>query len=166
MPIDWRRAGMGISDWRKAGMGAGGIPSSPDIEQTTTINPTGNPRSEYAIVGIKWPFNFINGKVALSADENHVLESIRQIIGTNKYEYLMKPNFGANLGARIFDPVNVASLADRDIRIAIERWESRAEVIRSQVNLDSSDLGIVNIKVDVTIKGINKSVNIKLPMGR
>jgi len=162
----WRQAGIGKDDWRLSGMGAGGTPTSSEVVDPVIVASTGRPRPEYAVTGIRWPFKIINGKVALSFDENHILESIRQIIGTNKYEYLMKPDFGANLGARIFDPINVAALADRDIRVAIERWETRAEVIRTQANLDNGDLGLVNIKIEVMIKGINKSVNIGLPMGR
>jgi len=87
------------------------------------------------ITGIKYPFQFHRGRVALSQNGQHLKESIMQIIGTAKGEYLMMPSFGSGVHRRVFDPVNVVALVDGDIREAVRIWEPRVEIVKVEANI-------------------------------
>ncbi len=85
--------------------------------------------------GIKWPFQFANGKVATSTGEQHIRESIMQILAIDHGEYLFRPQFGSNLPRRAFDPTNLSHLMVRDIREALVRMEPRIELLDVSVEV-------------------------------
>ena len=106
-----------------------------------------------------------------------------QIIGTSKNEYLMKPNFGADLRRRVFDPVNVAALVEGDISAAIRQFEPRVDLLRVSTNQDGgqsamqpglqvlpgisiAELGVLNIEVAFRIKGQNEPTMVTVAIGR
>jgi len=116
----------------------------------------------HVITGIKWPFKLQSGKVVLSHDENHITDSIKQIIGTNKGEYLMKPNFGCDIYQRVFDPVNVVALVTGDIKSALKKHEPRVEFVKAEADLSDSHLGKVLVNLDIRIKGTNNTMNVNM----
>lgn len=116
----------------------------------------------HVITGIKWPFKFQDGKVALSHDENHIVESIKQIISIGRGEYLMKPNFGCDIYQRVFDPVNVMALVTGDIKSALKKYEPRVDFVSVGADLSDSHLGVVTINLDVKIKGTDNTMNINM----
>lgn len=129
-----------------------------------------------AICGVKFPFQFHAGRVALSRGEQHIKESVMQVIGTAKGEYLMKPDFGTNLRRRVFDPVNIAALLESDIKEALIRWEARVELVnigngQNQGDLklvaypSLSDLGTMAIDVEYRIRGENQPTSLSLQTG-
>jgi phage baseplate assembly protein W len=118
------------------------------------------------ITGIKYPLGLHNGRVMLSTGEQHVKESIMQILGTGKGEYLMKPDFGSGLPARVFDPVNVMALAQGDVVEAIRIWEPRAEIRRVTANVDPNEQGVVTLSVEFTLKGQEQPVQANLTIGK
>lgn len=105
------------------------------------------------ITGIRWPLAFSAGRVMISHNDQHIAESIRQIIATNKLEYLMKPDFGSNLGTRVFDPVNLLPLARTDIAEALRRWEPRAELADVSLDISRAPEGLIFILIDYRIAG-------------
>ena len=118
------------------------------------------------ITGIKFPFGFKRGRVALSRNEQHLKESIMQIIGTAKGEYVMLPAFGSGVHRRVFDPVNVVALVDGDIREAIRIWEPRVEILKVSAGLEHSDLGTVGIAVEFRMKGQREPIRADMTVGR
>lgn len=107
------------------------------------------------IRGIAWPFAFHAGRVATSEDEDHVLQSIRQIIAVGKREYLFRPTFGCDLHRRVFDPINAVAMVDGDIREALARWEPRVEVLTTDVDRSRAAEGLLGVMVNVRIIGLN-----------
>jgi hypothetical protein len=85
------------------------------------------------IIGFSWPFGFENGRVATSADEEHLKDNIMNIIATGKLEVPMAPGFGCDLHRRVFDPVNTIALAQGDITEALKQYEPRAEVTQIEI---------------------------------
>jgi len=112
------------------------------------------------ITGIKWPFTLHLGKVALSRDENHIKESVSQIIGIGRMEYLMRPTLGCSLVERVFDPVNVQALVEGDIKEALERWEPRVKFIRVRGEMKDVPLGKVRMVIEFIIKGRNEIIRL------
>ena len=106
-----------------------------------------------------------------------------QIIGTGKNEYLMKPNYGADLRRRVFDPINVAALVEGDISAAIRQFEPRVDLLRVSTSQDGgqsamqpgpqvlpgisiAELGVLNIEVAFRIKGQNEPTMVTVAIGR
>lgn len=117
------------------------------------------------ISGIKFPLQFYAGRVATSDDEQHIKESIIQILATGKMEYLLKPDFGSNLNRRVFDPINVAVLVKIDIRDAIQKYEQRVKLTDVSANLSSSDVGIVGISIGFITRGKLESYKVNFSLG-
>ena len=169
MPIGRaRQAGVSRRDLRQAGLSATGkeAASQQEIDPSSGLISKMADLNSASVVGIKWPLEFRGGRVALSVDEKHILQSIRQIIGINRYEYLMKPDFGADLDSRIFDPVNVISLAERDIRYSINRWEPRAKLNRVDADMSRVAEGLVTIMMDVEIGGQRETLPVGIELRR
>jgi len=112
------------------------------------------------IAGIKWPFTLHLGRVALSRDENHIKESVSQIIGTGRMEYLMKPTLGCNLVERVFDPINVQALMEGDIREALQKWEPRVKFVGVRGEMKDAPLGKVRMVIEFSIKGRNEIIRL------
>ncbi|MEO0565341.1 MAG: GPW/gp25 family protein [Chloroflexota bacterium] len=69
-------------------------------------------------------------KLALVEGDDAIRRSIYLIIHTSPGERVMRPEFGCRIHELIFDPANsqTAATAERYIREAIARWETRIEV--------------------------------------
>ena len=107
--------------------------------------------------GISFPFRFVNGRVAVSSGVQHIKESVMQVLGTAKGEYLMRPTFGSDLFRRVFQPTNVVALAEGDVREALRVWEQRVKVNSVSSSVDESELGVVRLGVDFTVKDLGQS---------
>src|SRR6516164_8953628 len=82
-----------------------------------------------------------DGRVAWSAGEANVRESIRVILMTELQERLLAPEFGCGLGAYLFEPNTVTTrhtLAER-ITQALALWEPRVAVTGVAVDPDPAD---------------------------
>lgn len=117
--------------------------------------------SQNNIIGVKFPFTFSLGKVELSSNDQHIEEGLRQLIGTNKFEYLHKPDYGCDLGSRVFDPVNVLALADGDIREAARKFEPRVTIRNVLLNNRKQSEGIVTIVVEFSVKGNQDTLQVE-----
>lgn len=93
--------------------------------------------------GLKFPFTLqsTSGGTAVSEEQEHIEESIRQILSTSPGERLMQPEFGSKLKSLIFeqDDEILADLLNYYITEAILTWEKRVTVI--EVAVDSSSVG-------------------------
>lgn len=118
------------------------------------------------ISGIKFPLQFYAGRVVVSGGQSHIKESVIQIIGTSKNEYLLKPNLGSRISERIFDSVNVAALVEVDIRDTLNRYEPRIDLVSTSANLSESSTGMVIILVRFRIKGQSEIVDLNFSLGR
>lgn len=116
--------------------------------------------------GISFPFRFVNGRVAISNGVQHVKESVMQILGTAKGEYLMRPTFGSDLFRRVFQSTNVVALAEGDVREALRIWERRVKVNSVTSSIDESHLGVVRLGVDFTVKDLGQSAHIEQTLRR
>jgi phage baseplate assembly protein W len=128
------------------------------------------------LIGPRYPLSFHAGRLALSAGDNHLRDSIAQIIMTGRGEYLMKPDFGANVPQRVFDPVSLLGLLHTDIGDALKRWERRVELVDVRAGLaegigtfmlgaattEAVESGVVAVHITFRVRGMDEVVNMSI----
>lgn len=87
------------------------------------------------IRGMKWPFQFRNGSVAMSAGDQHTKEGIMQVIGTAPGEVPLLSNWGCGIHRRVFDPTNQAALAEDDIVEAVARLMPGVDITKVRLEV-------------------------------
>jgi len=111
--------------------------------------------SQYLIRGVAYPLTFDSGgRLKVSIDEQHIKESITQILLTCKGSVPFNPDFGSNIRKRAFDPTNAGALIKADAVSAIIRCENRVDNV-SVTLIDPSSIasGEICYKVTYRIKG-------------
>jgi phage baseplate assembly protein W len=107
------------------------------------------------------------GEVAVVAYEEDVRQAIRIILSTNHGERVMRPDFGANLRALIFEPVSATtmSLAQDHVERALIEWEPRIDVLDVRVTADDAERaqGRLRIEIDYRVRATNTFYNLVYP---
>jgi Bacteriophage baseplate protein W len=120
---------------------------------------------EYLGEGMAYPLR-VNprGGVAVTRHEEKVRQSIRLILGTQRGERLMRPNFGANLKSLVFAPNNAATanLARFYVEEALRTWEPRILLDEVHVQHDNAG-GQLLIEIRYRIKATNEPQNLVYP---
>jgi uncharacterized protein len=99
--------------------------------------------------GISFPPRLVHGRVAWSAGEQNVRESIQVIILTELGERLRRADFGAGLGSYLFEPNTVTTrgqIQDRIVK-ALTLWEPRITLDSVAVEEASDDPEAVRVTV-------------------
>lgn len=104
------------------------------------------------------------GDVALAAHEEDVRQAILLILGTNPGERVMRPDFGAGLGALVFAPINTTTMALAKHRVeeALITWEPRIDQLTVQVTADP-DNGRLLIETSYRVRLTNTFYNLVYP---
>jgi phage baseplate assembly protein W len=114
------------------------------------------------------PYVGTDGRVAFSAGEVNVRESIQIILRTDFNERLMQPDFGGGLGPLLFEP-NIATtrqLIANQITAALGQWEPRINVESVDVEPDLNDpqAVIVAITYQLVATQAREQVNLGLAL--
>ena len=100
-------------------------------------------------IGLKYPFQFHKQyggaaiSTATSQDQEHIHESIRQILGTRRGERFLRPEFGCRLHELLFEG-NTAilhGLVRHEVREALTRWEPR--IVIDEVTVTSDEHAVL-----------------------
>lgn len=125
--------------------------------------------SQDGLCGPSYQFRFnAKGAVATSTVDTdnpaHILESIRQIIGTRRGERVMRPDFGADADDIVFSPQSHSGIqiATHNIGQQILRWEKRVE-LRS-VEIERLEDLTAEINIDIRIKATRQTEEMKIPI--
>jgi phage baseplate assembly protein W len=80
--------------------------------------------------------------------------SLRNILGTNKGERVMLPEFGANLRGMLFERMDFefSKVLANQIKREIERWDPRISILSMDFQQEPSTLS-VTLVVRFTVKG-------------
>ena len=119
-------------------------------------------------IGAGWAFPLRTsptGSIALVRRDQELREAVRLVIGTAYGERPMRPDFGCGIHDYVFSPSN-ASTAGRiaeEVRIALERWEPRIEVLDVDVDYDTEDSSLMYIDIRYTPAGTNDPRNLVFP---
>lgn len=112
-----------------------------------------NARGEYADIDFAMKANpNIEFDVAVLTESNAIRQSVLNILRTNHGEKPFNPEFGANLGAYLFENIDhiTASNIAQDVENGIKRDEPRVEVLNVQIRMkpDHNEVFItVTVKV-------------------
>ncbi len=90
-----------------------------------------------------------DGRLAWSAGEANVRESLRLILLTEPGERLMRESFGCGLRRFLFEPNTLATrqlIQERIVR-SIERWEPRVRVDNVLVEANAADERMIDIGI-------------------
>jgi len=120
-----------------------------------------------AFLGIGWsyPFAMSGGNVAVAVYEDDVRQAIAIILGVNLGERVMRPDFGADLGRFVFQPVTPTLLETIRTRVeeALIDWEPRISVEQVKVTSDPADRARVLIEVRYKVRATNTQANLVYP---
>ena len=133
----------------------------------TTANSKNTAREiEYSDIDIFFQAHPISGDITVKKDTDAVKRAVRNILLTNDYERPFKPNFGANLRARLFElnDFGMKDLIVSDIQEALVALEPRIRNVRCRI-VDSDDNNI-NITVFYTIINGNRSTQTDVKINR
>jgi len=119
-------------------------------------------------IGSGWAFPLrtdATGSVALVSGDREIAESIRLILATAPGERPMRPEFGCAIHDFVFAPADAAT-AGRiayEVRLSLERWEPRVDLVDVRVGFHPSRPEILLIDVDYTVRGDNDPRNLVFP---
>ena len=124
--------------------------------------------SEQNFLGVGWD-------LALTVDENqqvkmaHYEVSIRQsiwiILSTSPGERIMRPNFGSNLQALVFEinDSGLAGAAANAVRNALLRWEPRIRLLDVSTFPDPDKANLLHINISYQVRATNSRNNLVYP---
>jgi phage baseplate assembly protein W len=101
--------------------------------------------------GIAFPLRVDSrGGLALSRSNDDVDEAIRLIVGTAQGERPMRPEFGCGIHDYVFESIDSYTLGriDYEIRVALDRWEPRIDIV--DVDFDTSEAELGKLVIDIT----------------
>lgn len=116
--------------------------------------------------GWKFPVEVdVTGKIALSAHEQDIRESIQIILSTSQGERVMRPDFGAGLHEFVFDTMSATTIGSiqAEIQDALIEWEPRIQILAVDVEPDRGEIGKLLVNIDYRVRATNTEFNLVFP---
>jgi phage baseplate assembly protein W len=115
--------------------------------------------------GIAFPLHLEDGKLALAHDDEDVAQAVLLILSTVPGERPMRPEFGCAMYDVAFDRVDAqtAGRIEREIRVALDRWEPRIDVEGIEFDFSGADDGVVEILLTYRLRHTNELRNLVYP---
>lgn len=116
--------------------------------------------------GIAFPLHRdTSGRLALVGGTADIERSIRLILSTYPGERPMRPEFGSTVADYVFAPADAgtAGRLAHAVRIALDRWEPRIDVLHVVVHIDHVNEGTLYIDVRYRVSGTNDPRNLVFP---
>ncbi|HEV7760833.1 MAG TPA: GPW/gp25 family protein [Acidimicrobiales bacterium] len=104
--------------------------------------------------GLSYPVRVdLDGRLATSAGELNVRESLCILLRTAPFERVERPDYGAGVGRHLYGPNDLASLRliQEQVREAIATWEPRVALDDVRVAVNPDDPRAVDITVAYTL---------------
>jgi phage baseplate assembly protein W len=105
------------------------------------------------------------GGLALSHQDDDVMEAIGLILGTAPGERPMRPEFGCGVHDHVFGTIDAHTLGqiEYEIQVALDRWEPRIEVVGIEFDLSETDAGRLLIEITYLLRATNDIRNLVYP---
>ena len=121
-----------------------------------------------AFLGVGWAFPprlNTDRRVSLAAYEQDIEQAIRIILGTNRGERVMRPDFGAGLIEFVFEPANTATmeLLKKRVEESLIDWEPRIDVEEVKVTIEPNERNRLDIDVSYRVRATNTLHNLVYP---
>jgi phage baseplate assembly protein W len=116
--------------------------------------------------GLAFPLSVDHrGGIALARGEEDVEQAIAVILGTSPGERLMRPEFGCAIHELVFDTIDAEMVGRMDsaIRVALDRWEPRIEVVSIDFDLTDTAEGRLRIDLRYRVRATSREHNLVYP---
>ena len=117
--------------------------------------------------GWKFPIQLdaVSGRVAESAYEQSISDSLKIILQTQPGERVMRPDFGCRLKDFAFQEMNytVLSQMEKEVSRAITLWEPRIIEVEVHCKPDNKGQGMVLIEISYVVRSTNNPYNLVFP---
>jgi phage baseplate assembly protein W len=116
--------------------------------------------------GVAFPLRVdARGGLAIVRDDEDVVEAIRLIIGTAKGERPMRPEFGCGIHDYVFEAIDAYTIGrlDYEIRVALDRWEPRIDVLDIDFDDEGAGAGRLLIDISFQLRSTNDVRNLVYP---
>lgn len=128
------------------------------------------PEPEKAFLGRGWAYPLqlaADETLAMSAYEEDIRQAIRIILGTNRGERVMRPDFGTGLQDFVYEPLNTTTmrLVQNRVQEALTEWEPRIDVIGIDVKNDKTDREKCKLMININyqVRATNAHHNLVYP---
>jgi uncharacterized protein len=121
-----------------------------------------------AFLGSGWAFPLTvraDGTPTMVAHEEDIRQAIPIILGTEPGERVMRPDFGAGLGAFVFEPVSPSTMIrlGNRVRDALIDFEARIDVLDVSVTTDPERRNCLAVDVHYRVRATNSLHNLVYP---
>lgn len=108
-----------------------------------------------------------SGSITRRVNVESVKMSIRNLLLTNKYERLRKPNFGTNIRRHLFDNFSptIERRIEQDIRSAIDQHEPRVRILEI-ITTPNEERNQLTIRIDFAVAMVQQPQTIELTLYR
>jgi hypothetical protein len=119
-------------------------------------------------LGVGWAFPVCleaDGRISMVAFEEDIAQAIRIILGTDRGERVMRPDFGAGLNSFIFEPVSqiTMQLVKTRVEESLIDWEPRIDVMAVNVTTDPALRNRLLIDINYRVRATNTVRNLVHP---
>jgi len=121
----------------------------------------------YKDIDLNFQAHPITGDVAKKVGDDAIIQSMKNLLQTGKYERLMQPDIYSNLRNQLFEPIDsiTASAISNSIRNVIDKYEPRVSLTEVNVNPDFSEQGY-NVSITFFIVNQTNPVTVELFLER
>ena len=119
-------------------------------------------------IGSGWAFPAAiprTGSVRLVHGVDEIDAAIRMILSTVPGERVMRPEFGCAMWELLFAPLTAGTLGliEQAVRVALERWEPRIDVLDVAVSFAAMEAGTLYVDIRYQVRGLNDPRNLVFP---
>jgi phage baseplate assembly protein W len=106
------------------------------------------------------------GRIDMVEEDESVRQAILMLIETVPGERVMRPDYGCNLDRLMFAPNDetTAGLAIHYVRIALDRWEPRIDIVGLDAQRDPQRPGELDILLDYRVRASRRVEQLRLPI--
>lgn len=121
----------------------------------------------YKDIDLNFQAHPITGDVAKKVGDDAIIQSMKNLLQTGKYERLMQPDIYSNLRNQLFEPIDsiTASSIGIAIRNVIDKYEPRVDLIEVNVSPNYDDQGY-NVTMSFFIVNQTNPVTVELFLER
>jgi phage baseplate assembly protein W len=115
--------------------------------------------------GFPVAFDYQGRSLRMAEAEEDIRQSLHILLSTDLGERVMRPTFGWKRDALLFEPLSTsfAAYLTREIETAILFFESRIELNKLSFEIAPESTGLIEIRLDYTIRTTNTRSNLVYP---
>ncbi|MEK6749777.1 MAG: GPW/gp25 family protein [Pseudomonadota bacterium] len=124
---------------------------------------------DHAFLGVGWGFPIMFDRqgrtVRMAAGEEDIRQSLQILLATSLGERVVRPTFGWKRDALLFESISTsfAAYLAHEIETAILFYESRIVLNKVDFSASTSTEGLIEIRLDYTIRATNARTNLVYP---